>query len=75
MVDKPGMPVPVDADCRLAEESPELKYVSRGRVEVGKGARYLSVGPVRSGGAQRWGLNRWIYAMLARTRSKARVRG
>jgi 23S rRNA (cytidine1920-2'-O)/16S rRNA (cytidine1409-2'-O)-methyltransferase len=36
MVDKPGMLVPLDADCRLAIESPELKYVSRGGLKLEK---------------------------------------
>ena len=36
MIDKPGMLVPLDAECRLAEESPELKYVSRGGLKLKK---------------------------------------
>ncbi len=35
-VDKPGTLVPLDADCRVAEISPELKYVSRGGLKLEK---------------------------------------
>jgi len=36
MIDKPGTLIPLDADCRLAEENPELKYVSRGGLKLEK---------------------------------------
>ena len=36
MVDKPGMLISLDADFRLAEENPELKYVSRGGLKLEK---------------------------------------
>ncbi len=36
MVDKPGTLVPLDATCRLAEVTPELKYVSRGGLKLEK---------------------------------------
>src|SRR5437764_9754421 len=34
--DKPGMFIPLDADCRLAEVLPEHKYVSRGGLKLEK---------------------------------------
>jgi len=36
MVDKPGTQVPYDAELRIAEVSPELKYVSRGGLKLEK---------------------------------------
>ncbi|GLV58433.1 TlyA family rRNA (cytidine-2'-O)-methyltransferase [Dictyobacter sp. S3.2.2.5] len=36
MVDKPGTLVPPDAACRVAEASPELKFVSRGGLKLEK---------------------------------------
>ncbi len=36
LVDKPGTLVPLDAPCRIAEVSPELKYVSRGGLKLEK---------------------------------------
>jgi 23S rRNA (cytidine1920-2'-O)/16S rRNA (cytidine1409-2'-O)-methyltransferase len=35
-MDKPGTLVPLDADCRVAKVSPELKYVSRGGLKLEK---------------------------------------
>src|SRR5437763_6669775 len=35
-MDKPGTLVPLDADCHVAEASPELKYVSRGGLKLEK---------------------------------------
>jgi 23S rRNA (cytidine1920-2'-O)/16S rRNA (cytidine1409-2'-O)-methyltransferase len=35
-MDKPGTLVPLDADCRVAEAAPELKYVSRGGLKLEK---------------------------------------
>jgi 23S rRNA (cytidine1920-2'-O)/16S rRNA (cytidine1409-2'-O)-methyltransferase len=35
-MDKPGTLVPLDADCRVAEVTPELKYVSRGGLKLEK---------------------------------------
>jgi 23S rRNA (cytidine1920-2'-O)/16S rRNA (cytidine1409-2'-O)-methyltransferase len=35
-VDKPGTQVPTDAPCRIAESSPEQKYVSRGALKLEK---------------------------------------
>ena len=45
MVDKPGMLVPLDANCRLAEESPELKYVSRGGLKLEKALDTFQLDP------------------------------
>ena len=45
MVDKPGTLVPLDADCRLAEISPELKYVSRGGLKLEKALEYFELDP------------------------------
>lgn len=36
MVDKPGTLITLDTDCRIAEISPELKYVSRGGLKLEK---------------------------------------
>lgn len=36
IIDKPGTMIPLDADCRLAVVSPELKYVSRGGLKLEK---------------------------------------
>ena len=45
MVDKPGTLVPLDADCRLAEENPELKYVSRGGLKLEKALDTFQLDP------------------------------
>jgi 23S rRNA (cytidine1920-2'-O)/16S rRNA (cytidine1409-2'-O)-methyltransferase len=45
MVDKPGTLVPLDADCRLAEASPELKYVSRGGLKLEKALDSFQLDP------------------------------
>jgi len=36
MVDKPGTLITLDADCRIADITPELKYVSRGGLKLEK---------------------------------------
>jgi 23S rRNA (cytidine1920-2'-O)/16S rRNA (cytidine1409-2'-O)-methyltransferase len=36
MVDKPGTLITLDADCRIADVTPELKYVSRGGLKLEK---------------------------------------
>src|SRR5438477_10503483 len=36
MVDKPGTLIMLDADCRIADVTPELKYVSRGGLKLEK---------------------------------------
>src|SRR5438876_7657405 len=36
LADKPGMLIPLDAECRLAETPEELKYVSRGGLKLEK---------------------------------------
>lgn len=44
-VDKPGTLVPVDAECRLLETPPELKYVSRGGLKLEKALDTFQVYP------------------------------
>jgi 23S rRNA (cytidine1920-2'-O)/16S rRNA (cytidine1409-2'-O)-methyltransferase len=44
-VDKPGTLIPLDADCRLAEISPELKYVSRGGLKLEKALDSFQLDP------------------------------
>jgi len=44
-MDKPGTLVPLDADCRLAETSPELKYVSRGGLKLEKALDSFQLDP------------------------------
>jgi 23S rRNA (cytidine1920-2'-O)/16S rRNA (cytidine1409-2'-O)-methyltransferase len=44
-VDKPGTLVPLDAPCRLAEISPELKYVSRGGLKLEKALDTFGLNP------------------------------
>lgn len=45
MVDKPGTLVPHDAQCRIAETSPELKYVSRGGLKLEKALHSFHLNP------------------------------
>src|SRR5579859_4992825 len=45
MVDKPGTLVPQEAHCRLAEISPELKYVSRGGLKLEKALDSFQLDP------------------------------
>ncbi len=44
-VDKPGTLVPLDASCRIAEVSPELKYVSRGGLKLEKALDTFHLSP------------------------------
>src|SRR5215469_9224747 len=44
-MDKPGTLVPLDADCRVAEISPELKYVSRGGLKLEKALDSFQLDP------------------------------
>src|SRR5690348_11393742 len=45
LVDKPGTLVPLDADCRLAEVPPEMKYVSRGGLKLEKALDIFQLDP------------------------------
>jgi 23S rRNA (cytidine1920-2'-O)/16S rRNA (cytidine1409-2'-O)-methyltransferase len=45
MVDKAGTLVPLDALCRIAEVSPELKYVSRGGLKLEKALDAFQLNP------------------------------
>jgi 23S rRNA (cytidine1920-2'-O)/16S rRNA (cytidine1409-2'-O)-methyltransferase len=45
LLDKPGMLVPCDAECRLAEAAPELKYVSRGGLKLEKALEEFQLSP------------------------------
>lgn len=45
MVDKPGTLVAYDADCRIAEVLPELKYVSRGGLKLEKALDAFQLDP------------------------------
>ncbi len=45
MVDKPGTQVSVEATCRLAEPSPEFKYVSRGGLKLEKALESFHLNP------------------------------
>ena len=45
MVDKPGTQVALDAVCRLAEITPELKYVSRGGLKLEKALDTFQLDP------------------------------
>jgi 23S rRNA (cytidine1920-2'-O)/16S rRNA (cytidine1409-2'-O)-methyltransferase len=44
-IDKPGTLVTLDADCRVAETSPELKYVSRGGLKLEKALDSFQLDP------------------------------
>jgi 23S rRNA (cytidine1920-2'-O)/16S rRNA (cytidine1409-2'-O)-methyltransferase len=44
-VDKPGTLIPLDADCRIAETVPELKYVSRGGLKLEKALDTFQLDP------------------------------
>ena len=45
LVDKPGTLVALDAQCRLAHASPELKYVSRGGLKLEKALDTFQLDP------------------------------
>ena len=45
MMDKPGMLVPLDTECRLAETPEELKYVSRGGLKLEKALDSFQLSP------------------------------
>ncbi len=45
LVDKPGTLVMLDASCRIAEASPELKYVSRGGLKLEKALDTFQLDP------------------------------
>jgi 23S rRNA (cytidine1920-2'-O)/16S rRNA (cytidine1409-2'-O)-methyltransferase len=45
MMDKPGMLVPLDTECRLAESPEELKYVSRGGLKLEKALDTFQLSP------------------------------
>lgn len=45
LVDKPGTLVPLDADCRMAEVPPEMKYVSRGGLKLEKALDTFQLDP------------------------------
>ena len=45
MLDKPGMQISLDAECRLAEISQESKYVSRGGLKLEKALDTFSLDP------------------------------
>ena len=45
MMDKPGPLVPLDAQCRIAEVAPELKYVSRGGLKLEKALDAFQLDP------------------------------
>ncbi|HLZ59731.1 MAG TPA: TlyA family RNA methyltransferase [Ktedonosporobacter sp.] len=45
LVDKPGTLVPLEAHCRLAEISPEMKYVSRGGLKLEKALDTFGLDP------------------------------
>ncbi len=45
MVDKPGTLVALDANCRIADVSPELKYVSRGGLKLEKALDAFHLSP------------------------------
>ncbi|GAC1403425.1 MAG: TlyA family rRNA (cytidine-2'-O)-methyltransferase [Ktedonobacteraceae bacterium] len=47
-VDKPGTLVALDADCRMATVSPELKFVSRGGLKLEKALDTFSLDPTGS---------------------------
>lgn len=44
-IDKAGTFIPVDADCRIAEAAPELKYVSRGGLKLEKALDTFQLDP------------------------------
>jgi 23S rRNA (cytidine1920-2'-O)/16S rRNA (cytidine1409-2'-O)-methyltransferase len=45
LVDKPGTLIQIDADCRVAETTPELKYVSRGGLKLEKALDTFQLNP------------------------------
>lgn len=44
-MEKPGMLIALDADCRIAETSPELRYVSRGGLKLEKALDTFALDP------------------------------
>jgi 23S rRNA (cytidine1920-2'-O)/16S rRNA (cytidine1409-2'-O)-methyltransferase len=46
MVDKPGTLIALDADCRIAEVTPEQKYVSRGGLKLERALDTFHLDPV-----------------------------
>lgn len=44
-IDKPGTLIPLDANCQIAETSPELKYVSRGGLKLEKALDAFELSP------------------------------
>src|SRR5712692_5657489 len=45
LVEKPGMQIPVDAECRMAEVPDELRYVSRGGLKLEKALDTFQLNP------------------------------
>ena len=45
MMDKPGMQIPLAAECHLAETAEELKYVSRGGLKLEKALDTFQLNP------------------------------
>jgi 23S rRNA (cytidine1920-2'-O)/16S rRNA (cytidine1409-2'-O)-methyltransferase len=45
IVDKPGTLIPLDADCHMADISPELKFVSRGGLKLEKALDTFQLDP------------------------------
>lgn len=45
MMDKPGMQIPLEAECHLAETAKELKYVSRGGLKLEKALDTFQLNP------------------------------
>lgn len=45
MMDKPGMQIPLEAECHLAESAEELKYVSRGGLKLEKALDTFQLNP------------------------------
>ena len=45
MMDKPGMQIPLEAECHLAETAEELKYVSRGGLKLEKALDTFQLNP------------------------------
>src|SRR5205807_2550437 len=49
MLDKPGMLIPLDADCLLAHAPAELKYVNRGGLKLEKALATFQLSPAGLG--------------------------
>jgi 23S rRNA (cytidine1920-2'-O)/16S rRNA (cytidine1409-2'-O)-methyltransferase len=45
LIDKPGTLISLDANCRVAEITPELKYVSRGGLKLAKALETFQLNP------------------------------